>query len=108
MSDAFSPCRSRRRVAISALACRLEQRGVLTPYGNTHWCYTSTRGLLRNRAYLGEVRSAQFVNTDAHPPLTDPATWQLAQAPWRSPNRAQGARPVHLASMRWPWRRRAL
>jgi hypothetical protein len=84
---------------ISALAALLERRGVRTPYGNRHWAYTSTRGLLQNRVYLGEVRSGEFVKANTHPPLTDPATWQLAQAPVeiREP---RAALPAGVANVR--------
>ncbi len=54
-------------MSISAPGRLLMARGVRTPYGNEHWCYTSTRGLLRNRVYLGEVRSGTFVRAGAHP-----------------------------------------
>lgn len=37
------------------------------------------RRWLRNRIYLGEIRYGELVNTEAHPPLTDEATWQAAQ-----------------------------
>jgi DNA invertase Pin-like site-specific DNA recombinase len=44
---------------------------------------TSLRGILANRTYLGEVRWAGHSNPEAHVPLVDRATWQLAQSPLR-------------------------
>jgi hypothetical protein len=41
-------------------------------------------GLLRNRVYLGELSyglDRRFVNTNAHEPIVDLATWQAAQNP---------------------------
>lgn len=52
--------------------------GTPTPYGAVHWTTRSVAELLENRVYLGEARSGQFVNPDAHEPLTDPGTFQLA------------------------------
>jgi site-specific DNA recombinase len=52
--------------------------GVPTPYGATSWTTRSVAELLENRVYLGEARSGKFVNPDAHEPLTDPGTFQLA------------------------------
>ena len=79
--------------SITRLCRFMEQRGVITPYGNSAWCYTSLRGVLANRVYLGEVRCAPHVREGAHPPLTDPVTWQRAQAPRELP-RAQREPPV--------------
>lgn len=59
--------------------------GIPTPYGSTHWTNRSMSHLLTNRVYLGEARSGEFVLADAHPPLIDEGTFQLAQ---RSPQRA--------------------
>lgn len=74
----------RRRAAgesISALCRALEAAGVVTPYDNQHWRYTSLRGVLRNRVYLGEARSGTFVCEGAHPALVDEVTWRQAQRP---------------------------
>ena len=37
--------------------------------------------LVRSRVYRGEVHSGAHRNTDAHPPIVDELTWQLAQRP---------------------------
>ncbi len=57
----------------------LEQAGVETSYGGINWTPQSLKALISNRAYLGEARSGEFVNSDAHEPLIDPATFALAQ-----------------------------
>jgi DNA invertase Pin-like site-specific DNA recombinase len=41
--------------------------------------------LFANRTYLGEVRSGDLVNPDAHEQLVSEVTWQQAQAPKRAP-----------------------
>ena len=84
--------------SITRLCRFMEQRGVMTPYGNAAWCYTSLRGVLANRVYLGEVRCAPHVREGAHPPLTDPVTWQRAQARASCPER-QASRPSLLAGL---------
>jgi DNA invertase Pin-like site-specific DNA recombinase len=50
-------------------------------------------GLLRNRAYLGEARSGELVNRDAHPALTDEVTFARAQqaSPGRPPRTGEPA-----------------
>jgi DNA invertase Pin-like site-specific DNA recombinase len=45
-----------------------------------HWNTHTVQRLIRNRVYLGEATSGyDEVHEDAHPALTDPATWQAAQ-----------------------------
>ena len=44
--------------------------------------------MLKNRAYLGEARSGEFTNPDAHEPMVDAATWQQAQRP-RQPRKSR-------------------
>jgi site-specific DNA recombinase len=76
----------RRRAAgelISALCRYLDEAGLLTSRGNSNWVGTSVSGILRNRVYLGESRSGEFVNRKAHPALVEAPTWQEAQAPRR-------------------------
>ena len=84
--------------SITRLCRFMEQSGVITPYGNPGWCCTSLRGVLANRVYLGEVRCAPHVREGAHPPLTDPVTWQRAQAPRELPRRS-ASRPSLLAGL---------
>lgn len=80
--------------------CRLlEEGGVLTPAGNPGWTFTTMRGLLANRAYLGEVRWGPYFRAAAHPALTDPATWERAQHPLRRGGSTRTAHEVLLAGL---------
>jgi DNA invertase Pin-like site-specific DNA recombinase len=64
--------------------CRfLEQAGLQTGRGNRFWTENTVRCLMRNRTYLGEVRHGQYVNRNAHEPLTDAPTFAAAQLPRR-------------------------
>lgn len=56
------------------------------------------RGILRNRAYLGEVRVGDVVTKDAHPPLTDAQTWERVAARMRKSART----PSRLAEPKYP------
>jgi site-specific DNA recombinase len=44
-----------------------------------HWARQTVVGMIRSRTYLGEVRSGQFANPNAHEPLVSPALWRKAQ-----------------------------
>lgn len=62
--------------------CRLaEAREIRTRAGNVGWNRSTMVGVIRNRAYLGEVRSHPYVREHAHEPLVDLATWHAAQHP---------------------------
>ena len=67
--------------SLNTLARHLESENVLTGKGNPGWSASALSHTLRSRVYLGEVRSGPYVRSDAHEPLTDPATWQAAQHP---------------------------
>jgi DNA invertase Pin-like site-specific DNA recombinase len=49
--------RRARGESLSSLCRWLESQELRTGYGNLHWGVQSTRGVLANRAYLGEARS---------------------------------------------------
>ncbi len=74
----------------------LMESGVPTPRGNTYWWKVGD--MLRGRVYLGESRWGSTVNPNAHEPLVDRETWQLAQfrgvrrpvSRWRIPPLAWG------------------
>jgi DNA invertase Pin-like site-specific DNA recombinase len=83
---------------ISGLCRWLEQLGVRTNVGNPGWSYTTTRNLLRNPVYLGQVRSGRYRRERAHTPLTDPATWEQAQGPLQGLSPTQ-RRPSLLAGI---------
>jgi site-specific DNA recombinase len=65
--------------------CRyLEEAGLETGRGNSFWSDNTVRCLVRNRAYLGEARHGEYLNTSAHEPLIDAATFMAAQLPRRA------------------------
>lgn len=65
----------------AAIARFLNERNL--PSGDnghaTRWKASRIKRLLANRVYLGQARYGEIVNDDAHEPLTDEATWLLAQ-----------------------------
>lgn len=70
------------------LADYLRAHSVESPYGTTDWQPRALTHVIANRAYLGEARSGEFTNPNAHEPIVDEATWQAAQE-------AKGERPVN-------------
>jgi len=68
------------------LARFLEEKGVVTPWGNEHWTVASVGTVIRNRVYLGEARAGAIVNPDAHKPIVSAAEWNAA-------NKARGVHP---------------
>src|SRR6476619_1423650 len=68
------------------LARFLEEKGVVTPWGNEHWTVASVGTIVRNRVYLGEARAGKIVNPDAHEAIVSLAEWQAA-------NKARGVHP---------------
>jgi len=80
----------------TGLARDLTARGIPTYLGASCWAPGTVRGMLRRRVYLGEVRHGRFVNSQAHQPLVDAATWQAAQAPVGGGARARRAEPALL------------
>lgn len=63
----------------AAIADHLQSHGVRTSMGSETWSKQAVYGLLANRVYLGELRYADYVNADSHPPIVDRATWEAAQ-----------------------------
>ncbi len=47
--------------------------------GARFWTTATVRRMLAKRTYLGEVRTGAIVNSNAHEPLVDRATWRAAQ-----------------------------
>jgi DNA invertase Pin-like site-specific DNA recombinase len=63
------------------------------------WTRSGVLQLIKRRAYLGETSSGEYVKTAAHPPLTDPVTWQSAQT-GRGPRwTGSGQPPLLLAGL---------
>ena len=77
----------------SELAKWLRSTGVLTSRGGTTWGTRTLSSIIANRVYLGVAGggAAGFTKADAHPALTDPATWHAAgQRTGRAPKRPAG------------------
>jgi DNA invertase Pin-like site-specific DNA recombinase len=74
----------------ASIAKQLE--GVTTSQGNTTWSETNVRRLLSNRVYLGEVRSGEYVNTEAHESIVGPGLFSKVQALARKPRTGDYAR----------------
>ena len=90
----------RRRVTgvtLRELAEYLTDQGV--PAVGARWRPDSVGQILRNRVYLGEVRSGSFVNTTAHAPLVDNHVWQAAQTSKPGRLRRQARRPTLLGGL---------
>lgn len=68
------------------LARFLEEKGVVTPWGNEHWTVASVGTIIRNRVYLGEARAGKIVNPEAHEAIVSAAEWNAA-------NKARGVHP---------------
>lgn len=81
ISELFERAAS-RRFTDSELARWVQERiPATTRQGQERrpWQTSEVRRWLRNRVYLGEVRYGPLGNAEAHPPLTDPVTWERAQ-----------------------------
>jgi site-specific DNA recombinase len=69
----------------------MEKAGVKTPYGSENWTNRSLWHLLTNRVYLGEARSGEFTNPEAHEPIADERTLRAAQSRRAAPSRGAGS-----------------
>lgn len=68
----------------------LEEKEIVTPWGNECWTIASVGTIVRNRVYLGEARSGKIVNPNAHEPIVTLDEWQAAnKASGVHPNRSQ-------------------
>jgi site-specific DNA recombinase len=66
---------------VQSIADSLNESGLKTGKGSSQFVHVSVRRMLKNRVYLGETKSKDHVNPEAHRPLVDEATWQRAQRP---------------------------
>lgn len=64
----------------------LEEKSVVTPWGNEHWTVATVRTIISNRVYLGEARAGDITNPDAHEAIVTLAEWNAA-------NQARGVHP---------------
>lgn len=62
------------------LAEHLADHQVQGPHGALNARTRAVTHIIANRVYLGEARSGEFVNPDAHPAIVDRQTWEAAQA----------------------------
>ena len=62
-----------------ALGEFLTDAAVVTPYGNLQWSPGSVNALIRNRVYLGEARSGEFIAAEAHEAIVSEREWRAAQ-----------------------------
>jgi DNA invertase Pin-like site-specific DNA recombinase len=85
-------------MTLEQVAAFITSASVPTAYGDGGWTVAGLRYLLANRVYLGELRNGEFVLEDAHPAITDPVTWQRAQAPRLRSRRAPG-QPTPLGGL---------
>lgn len=58
----------------------LQASGATSPYGSPHWTPGAAEKIISNRVYLGEARSGEFVNADAHKALVSREAWNSAQS----------------------------
>jgi DNA invertase Pin-like site-specific DNA recombinase len=96
VAEAFR--RRGNRASVRQVGLFLESRGVRTARGNPGWAEATISSMLRNRVYLGESRSGEFLNAAAHEPLVDADVWHAAQAPNDLPRR-RSATPGLLAGL---------
>jgi DNA invertase Pin-like site-specific DNA recombinase len=81
-----------------ALVDHMNRENVAGPYGALNWTTRAVQHILANRAYLGEARYGEHRNPDAHQPLTDRSTWELAQVAKGAPT-VRSSQPALLAGL---------
>jgi hypothetical protein len=65
--------------SLDTIADALNGDGISSPSGG-HWTKSTIAAVLKNRAYLGEVKMGERVNEEAHEPLVSRALWQRCQS----------------------------
>jgi hypothetical protein len=56
----------------------LTAQGARPRQGGGAWSISTVKQIIANRVYIGELRSGEIVNTDAHDPLVTPSQWDRA------------------------------
>jgi DNA invertase Pin-like site-specific DNA recombinase len=56
----------------------LEAADVVSPKGGKRWLHSTVTDIVKNRAYLGELTSGEFINPKAWEPLVSVALWERA------------------------------
>lgn len=90
----------RRRASgatLRELADNLTARGVHAR--GACWRPGTIGKIIRNRVYVGELRSGSFVNRAAHKPIIDDALWDAAQTSKRVVSKGQARRPTILGGL---------
>jgi DNA invertase Pin-like site-specific DNA recombinase len=72
---------------------------ILTEGTGKQWSANHAGKILNYRTYLGEVRSGPFINTKAHPPLIDEATFERVQRRRELRERAPRGEPSLLTGL---------
>lgn len=62
------------------LAKWMNTTGAVGPYQNLYWTPTTLSKIIGNRVYLGEARSGQYANPQAHPSIVSRVEWEAAQS----------------------------
>lgn len=92
----------------AGIAEELDLAEVPPPGGGERWLWNRVRKIVRNRVYLGEVRSCgkgdhdQFVNAKAHPALVTREQFDRANAVVEATERRDGTDPVERGDSRGP------
>jgi DNA invertase Pin-like site-specific DNA recombinase len=68
-----------RGASLADVGRYLREHHVKSGLGTMVWNPTSVQRLFESRTYLGEIHNGPYSCLDAHPPLVDPVTWQLAR-----------------------------
>ncbi|HWK28177.1 MAG TPA: recombinase family protein [Solirubrobacter sp.] len=77
------------------LCNHLRKHNVESPYGTTNWMPRAIGHMISNRAYLGEARSGEYRNPDAHEPILKRDDGTPDEALWQAAQEAKGKRPVN-------------
>jgi DNA invertase Pin-like site-specific DNA recombinase len=64
----------------TVLADFLSTSGVKSSKGSSAWSMTGVSSLIKNRVYLGEARSGEYVNPNGHEPIVTQADFDAAQS----------------------------
>lgn len=79
------------------LAELLDRRGIKAE--GARWRPGGVGQILRNRVYLGELRSGDFVNRAAHEAIVEEPAWHAAQTPSASRRKVRDRRPTMLGGL---------
>lgn len=75
-----------------------DDAGLTTSFGRSRWHHRALWALMKNRAYVGEARSGEFVLHEAHPPIVERGIWEASQSA-RTLTVSRGRHPTLLAGL---------